>query len=1813
MTKTESRGRKLPDQDTVAAALMAQASPAVHTHVAGRTTIHYVARHADCMAMLRGEHSDHLSAAHYDALMRSATKGRHGTLDFLLGEGEDKTARWAILSAALNHPPSIDRRDGSDFAPYARAAVQDAVREVRVLRGPDGRFDGVADYARIAAAVASARFTGLELPLPGKSLKKRAARFMLLSQGVFGQAFANIGDRSTLLRIIARLTTGAFRKLIARSLDTPSDGSLLARLEAVRPRVQAQLQLSDAEYERHRDALVYEISGTIQLLVTTSFANLLDAAHQADITPAQLSERIEQDGLAVIDEALRLVPTTPQLYRFVESDFEFAGRRIARGDHVCALVGAAMRDPDVFPLPDRFASLRDPELMRAHTDYLNFGPNEAEPNELRPTDGTHPCFGQYWARHLLAAMVKGLAAYEGVTVAGPATRKMGLPASLPMVAPFDAADIAAARLERGQRQGIVTVLTEIRAKDGLSQSEAEAEVQRRVERLGNPVRDDYARALRSTDCIHFCSLTVVPGRKRGEPSYLVLEMSADGSERDALAALCSVFSEPLWHVYAATGAIAREGQLLDHLQDSSIDLVQSPWPSFLSGKARNGLGFNGKPGLSQPRVLAEAKLAEEARTILEAAPAHETPLQSLHRVRDALDARKGEDRALLWPMMGSRPPVFAEDRNSPWVNMPKGGGAAQTALAMAPKLFPRPLLPVFALAFLGVLALVHAVMFPGAFPQYSCGDGCVGLPPWLDEAWPADIGEARFRLSLRNLAFSIGLAIGVALLANLVASGLRRALRPVRSFGFSRMGSVVGFSAAFALFAGLISLQHRYGVQIHDALDRPDLALFALGTDQWIVVGIVSLALLYYAVARRGLRWNRFAFAALGTVATATLFTLVAHQQWLVFSDQLPSPVVNRWGAASLATLIFYPLIFAVGLVTAALGLVRSWPALDAPLLRVTPLAAGLGLAALIFVTSFFTLGEVGAWLSDWRSWGLAYVVAPALIASLLAGGYAWLTRSTSGRRSTPRGWIAVTAALSALTALIVSAPGWAGPATAGVLISLGVAVPLYILLVGLALGALALAIRASEKRNVFTDQEPETENIAAIMARENRASVQNHMTSVVRIIPSTFRKRITLPLALRIVREGLENQAYRPGFLGSVGTVQYARWIHLPRTNNYVFYSNYDGSFESYLEDFITKASFGMTGVWSNSVGFPNAKLLFLEGSEDGDRFKRYARGSMIPTPFWFSAYPHLSSEQIRRNALIRDGLARIETASDAAAWLDLFGSVSRPETVIEDAKVQSIVFSGNGKLKEGACIAVVPSPRCHPQAFRDWLCAVSEHVTYGDTAPQTRATYVSLSRRGLELLGLGSDVGCERPWTGADEHLGGTARTLFPPAFAMGMHHPSRRFVLGDEDEDKPDRWDWGSGEREAAAAVFVYGSDVEAFETELAARLTELAPICEPTPDQIIRFDSLAGGELREPFGFADGISQPRIAGTSQLRSRHERDALHRVEPGEFILGYRDNRDRFPPSPQVEAVRDLANDLPAPAAEQPLRYPRFAGDAAALRRDLGRNGSYLVIRQLEQDVELFHQTSVEMAAALRGDTCPHELLICESPSCKPRIYEPRTYQTAAALQAKMVGRWRDGQSLEQNPIRLVRERTKDGETTELEWRLDHEPEMRPENDFLFGANDPQGDLCPFGSHIRRAFPRDGLDPDNPDSLAIANRHRLLRRGRSYRQMRGNTEARGTFFVCLNADIERQFEFVQQSWIGSPKFHSLTDEVDPITAQGVSSLLTEDPDKARWVTDGLPFTIQAGGREHRLNGLKKFVTLRGGGYFFLPSRDALRFLCRG
>jgi Dyp-type peroxidase family len=254
------------------------------------------------------------------------------------------------------------------------------------------------------------------------------------------------------------------------------------------------------------------------------------------------------------------------------------------------------------------------------------------------------------------------------------------------------------------------------------------------------------------------------------------------------------------------------------------------------------------------------------------------------------------------------------------------------------------------------------------------------------------------------------------------------------------------------------------------------------------------------------------------------------------------------------------------------------------------------------------------------------------------------------------------------------------------------------------------------------------------------------------------------------------------------------------------------------------------------------------------------------------------------------------------------------------------------------------------------------------------------------------------------------------------------------------------------------------------------------------------------------------------------------------GEFVLGYPNAYGKLAPRPVLSAELDPQHILPLD--------PQGSG-----RADLGLNGSYLVLRTLRQDVEAFW-------AYVRSVAPDREI----------------------AFAARLVGRWPSGAPLVLSPDR-------------------DQPELGTSNDFGYHQLDQAGLRCPIGAHIRRANPRDSLDPNpgSSESIATTDRHRLLRRGRQY-GADGAPGERGLHFVALNADLSRQFEFIQHSWLNSPKFDGLYDEGDPIAGARTA-------ESASYTAQDLPI-------RSRYHDLPSFVSVRGGAYFFLPGLRAVRYL---
>jgi hypothetical protein len=124
-------------------------------------------------------------------------------------------------------------------------------------------------------------------------------------------------------------------------------------------------------------------------------------------------------------------------------------------------------------------------------------------------------------------------------------------------------------------------------------------------------------------------------------------------------------------------------------------------------------------------------------------------------------------------------------------------------------------------------------------------------------------------------------------------------------------------------------------------------------------------------------------------------------------------------------------------------------------------------------------------------------------------------------------------------------------------------------------------------------------------------------------------------------------------GSLSNIPSIHYAHWALLDGGRRLLFLSNFDGSWESYLDDFIDKASKGLTGIWTNTVGFPRTRLLIYRGATDGVAFKAFARSQQTPTAVWYSAYPDLTVQRIDSQSTLREGLATQPTGAALADWL--------------------------------------------------------------------------------------------------------------------------------------------------------------------------------------------------------------------------------------------------------------------------------------------------------------------------------------------------------------------------------------------------------------------------------------------------------------------------------------------------------------------------------------------------------------------------------
>jgi hypothetical protein len=170
-------------------------------------------------------------------------------------------------------------------------------------------------------------------------------------------------------------------------------------------------------------------------------------------------------------------------------------------------------------------------------------------------------------------------------------------------------------------------------------------------------------------------------------------------------------------------------------------------------------------------------------------------------------------------------------------------------------------------------------------------------------------------------------------------------------------------------------------------------------------------------------------------------------------------------------------------------------------------------------------------------------------------------------------------------------------------------------------------------------------------IARTEDFIAQNHLASVIPVKPG-FLRAVTLPVVLYALNLVARVTATK-GQLAGIPSIHFAHWSRINDGKHLLFLSNFDGSWESYLGDFIDKAATGLTAVWSNTVDFPRTRFLIHEGATDGPAFRQWARAHQCPTNVWYSAYPESTMPIIDNNTSIREGLYRSMQGTEVQAWL--------------------------------------------------------------------------------------------------------------------------------------------------------------------------------------------------------------------------------------------------------------------------------------------------------------------------------------------------------------------------------------------------------------------------------------------------------------------------------------------------------------------------------------------------------------------------------
>ncbi len=565
--------------------------------------------------------------------------------------------------------------------------------------------------------------------------------------------------------------------------------------------------------------------------------------------------------------------------------------------------------------------------------------------------------------------------------------------------------------------------------------------------------------------------------------------------------------------------------------------------------------------------------------------------------------------------------------------------------------------------------------------------------------------------------------------------------------------------------------------------------------------------------------------------------------------------------------------------------------------------------------------------------------------------------------------------------------------------------------------------------------------------------------------------------------------------------------------------------------------------------AGIHRLSDVYLYGTDDGDILLRAAH-ELLP-----EFVPMVRSPTYQLG--VKRGMRRFEEALQWIQRVPMEPEVRRqlpnpiPETLplADPANVQGGIITSYPDVDHG-CLLMLQFET--PAAVAALLGAIKATTEADTLEPGGIATNIAFTVEGLRMAGYTDDE----------------IREL-PEEFVQGME--MRAGILGDVRINHPQRWrrpvrNWDQGiyatevdELNPAPRV-----DLNAVHAMVQVRRratpdstdedtpTARAPLMEKLKQLVNAHDGVvplslqwmhrlrnANKVVEEHFGFTEGNSEP-VLKKSEAGKRYS----NQIHLGEMLCGYPNLADKT----------------------------EFYSGASERLHPLLKDGSFLAVRKLRQDVEAFDTTVQEAvtAVASQGANLGRD-----------------------DLMAKMLGRWPADHAKSGQPLAEV---------------IGPDPLS---NDFHYDR-DPKGTRCPLHAHIRRTNPR-FTQPE-----AGARPPRIARRGMSYgawhnrnetdeaKRKASLAEERGLVFMAYNASLGEQFEVVQ-SWIsGANSSGGYSGVSDPL-------LGLAEPGKKRFYRfehDGKAIHMPLDGEDQLHVEPRPFIRLEWGSYLLTPSIKALGIL---